>query len=215
MFDNDGFSLSPIQFFQMSLDCHRLKKPSFSLALTKSKFYEMPDTSSLMNEDSFAKLYMGWSKDGIELYISVEEPITRCSYPDVTDGDSIELFFDTRDLKTSGFNTRFCHHFFFLPEAIDGHISGEITKFRSEDAHELCQSDELKLKIKKSPTSYSLEIFIPSQCLQGYEPEQFDRLGFSYRINRAGGRPQEFSATSAEYQVEQQPSLWASLKLVD
>lgn len=215
MFDNDGFSLSPIQFFQMSVECHRLKNKFPSLSKVKGKFYEMPDTSALMNGSSFATVSMGWNFDGIEVYIVVEERITKCSYPDVSNGDSVELFFDTRDLKTSGHNTKFCHHFFFLPEAIDGHLTGEITKFRTEDAHELCSPDDLNVKVKKSATGYALEIFIPAQILHGFDPEQFDRMGFSYRINRAGDKPQEFSASSEEYQVEQQPSLWSSLKLVE
>lgn len=59
-----------------------------------------------------------------------------------------------------------------------------------------------------------MKIFIPSQCLYGYDPKQFDRLGFTYRINRAGGQPQHFSVISQEYQIDQQPSLWGSIKLV-
>jgi hypothetical protein len=58
-----------------------------------------------------------------------------------------------------------------------------------------------------------MKIFIPSQALYGYDVKQFDRLGFTYRINRTGGKPQHFSVNSQDYQIEQQPSLWSSISL--
>lgn len=213
MFEDLGFSLSPINFFQITADCHELKKDFPSLSKVKGEQYALPSTSALTNEETFATVFMGHSKNGIELFIVVEKPVTGCYYPDITKGDSVELFFDTRDVKTSGFNTKFCHHFFFLPEAVDGVMAGEITKFRTDDAHELCDPADLKLNVKKSSKGYSLEIFIPKQCLHGYDPDQFDKLGFTYRINREGDVPQHFSSITAEYQIEQQPSLWSSLKL--
>ena len=121
---------------------------------------------------------------------------------------------DTRDLKSAGFNTRFCHHFYFLAQAVEGQQAGEITHFRTEDRHPLCDSQALECQIKSSSKDYILQIFIPSQCLYGYDPKQFDRLGFTYRINRVGGHPQHFTVVSEEYQIDQQPSLWGSLRLV-
>jgi hypothetical protein len=144
----------------------------------------------------------------------VSQAFQRVTYPDIARGDSVELFFDTRDVKTSGFNTRFCHHFFFLPEAVDGHQAGEITRFRTEDIHELCDPKELKVKSQLKSNSYQMQIFIPAHCLHGYDSEQFDRLGFTYRINRPDGPSQHFSVVTDDYQVEQQPSLWSSVRLV-
>lgn len=213
MFDHEDFSLTPINFFQISADCLKLKGDFPSLLKAKSNQYALPDTTSLTNEENFATVFMGWNLDGIEVLIVIEKPVEHCHYPEVTKGDGVELFFDTRDVKTSGFNTKFCHHFYFLPEAVESHMKGEITKFRTEDAHELCDGDELMLKINKSAKGYSLQIFIPKQCLHGYDPDQFDRIGFTYRINRSGDEPQHFSTLSSEYQIEQQPSLWSSLKL--
>lgn len=214
MFDDEGFSLTPINFFQINLNCMELEKPFPSLIKGKGNKYLLPSTAALTDDETFATFFMGWSKNGIELLISVEKPVESCFYPTITKGDSVELFFDTRDVKTSGFNTKFCHHFYFLPEIVEGHKMGEITKFRTEDAHELTDSSELELKVKSSSKGYSLEIFIPKQCLHGYDPEQFSQLGFTYRMNRFHGEPQHFSAVTAEYQIEQQPSLWSSLTLV-
>lgn len=213
--DEESFSIAPINFFQLSALCKRLEGNTFPRLTTRNyQKYLLPDTSSLCAEEHFADIAMGWTGEGIEIMALVKEPFRQAFYPEVMRGDSIEVFLDTRDVKTSGFNTRFCHHFFFLPEAIEGRIAGEITRFRTEDAHELCDPNDLTVKTQLKNNSYFINIFIPNQSLHGYDPNQFDRLGFSYRINRAHGSSQHFSAISEEFQIEQQPSLWSSLKLV-
>jgi hypothetical protein len=210
--------LKPINFFQLALDCYRLpseSKKGEGFRLTEKNFdkYKLPSTAFLTGDDSFAEVALGWDTEGLEAFVKVDAPFVQASYPQVTAGDSVELFIDTRDIKTSGYNTRFCHHFFFLPEALEGRQAGELTRFRSEDAHELCSPNDLKVKGLLKKNNYSLQIFIPSSCLQGYDPEQYGRLGFNYRINHGGGS-QHFSAVTSEYQIEQQPSLWSSLKLI-
>lgn len=208
---------TPVNFFQLSAECHRLPdKPPIFPRLTKRNFqnYLLPDTSGLCAEESFASVAIGWQPDGLEFFITVDQPFQKAFYPDIQRGDSVELFIDTRDVKTAGFNTRFCHHFFFLAEGIEGHIAGEITRFRTEDVHPLCEAKDLKVNTLNLSGGYALNIFIPSHCLHGYDPEQFNRLGFAYRINRFHGFPQHFTVVTDEYQIDQQPSLWGSLKLV-
>jgi len=207
---SDAFSLNPVHFFAISCSCLQLtgqnRFPSFAL-------HQLPSTQPLTHEDSFSSLAMGWSEEGISLSIQVKGVPIRPRYPSIEQGDSVELFFDTRDLKTAGFNTRFCHHFFFLPQAVEGVFKGEKTHFRTEDSHPLCNPDDLECHTDVKKNRYLMKIFIPSQCLYGYDPMQFRRIGFTYRINRFGGEPQHFSVVSPEYQIEQQPSLWGSLQL--
>lgn len=206
--------LSPVNFFQINADCYQLPSGSFPTLSSTLKKYKLPDTSSLCAEEHFADLFIGWNEEGIEVLVQVSCPFQKASYPEITQGDSLELFIDTRDVKTSGYNTRFCHHLFFLPESIEGRQAGEITRFRTEDAHELCDFSKLVVNSQIKPSSYKINIFIPSQCLNGYDVNQFDRLGFTYRINRTHGSSQHFSVTTDDYQLEQQPSLWSSLKLI-
>lgn len=213
MFEETVVSLTPVNFFQIGFDCASVDAKAKN-GLQKSQRHLLPDTSALCNEEHFAKVWLGWHHDGLEAYAEVRQPVQKCSFPDFINGDSIELFIDTRDVKTSGFNTRFCHHFFFLPEAVDGRSAGEVTRFRTEDVHELCDPNELKVKSQLKSQSYHMQIFIPSHCLYGYDPDQFDRMGFTYRINRPDGSPQHFSVVSEDFQVEQQPSLWSSARLV-
>jgi len=210
-------AITPVNFFQLSLSCHYLepKKGFPNFQGRNRRRYTLPDSSPLCDERPFAELAMGWNPEGIEFFLIVDQPMERVSYPNLIRGDSLELFIDTRDVKTSGYNTRFCHHFFFLPEAVEGRVAGEITHFRTAEAHELCDPAELKMKADIRRNSYHLHAWIPRECLYGYDPEQFDRLGFSYRVNRPYLPPQHFSVVTQDYQMEQQPSLWSSVRLIE
>lgn len=210
MIENEAFFLNPVHFFALSCDCHYLsttQTPSFTHDL-------LPSSQGLTGEENFAKLAMGWHEEGIGVHLQVNQPATRSFYPELGRGDGIELFFDTRDLKSAGFNTRFCHHFFFLPQPVEGISKGEKTHFRTEDSHPLCDPQALHCQVQLRKKEYTMKIFIPAQCLYGYDPKQFDRIGFTYRMHRFGGAPQHFAAVSTDFQIEQQPSLWASIKLI-
>lgn len=208
---NEEFpGLAPVNFFRTSASLYQV----VSKQELDQKKYRLTNTSVLCGgEEHFAEVSAGWSQEGLYATVIINQPYHRSFYPDVTRGDSIEFFVDTRDVKTSGYNTRFCHHFYFLPEAVEGHHAGEVTRFRTEETHQHCEPHLLKVSTKLQKDHYAMEIFIPSECLYGYDPDQFDRLGFSYRINRPDGPSQHFSAVSDEYKIQEQPSLWSSLRL--
>ncbi len=193
-------SLSPVQFFALSWDCPHIKSD-----LRAGGEYRLPSTAELLGEEEFAELFLGWNEQKIALEIRVRGR---------SEGDSVELFFDTRDLKTKAQISKFCHHFVFTPDEKDGVFGREITRFRNEDIHRLCDPNSLIVDPISNDNSYTLRIQIPASCLFGYDPYQFQRLGFTYRINRAGQPPQHFAVSSEEFAIEQQPSLWATLKLI-
>lgn len=216
MVEEEFPGLAPINFMQILGECHYFEGMNLpDPASKKGALYRLPPSSAFCDEELFTDFAIAWSKEGLAVHVIVKQPLTRSMYPEILKGDSVELFIDTRDVKTSGYNTRFCHHFFFLPETIEGHLAGEITRFRTEDSHSHCDPTLLKVKTTTHRQGYSLDIFIPSECLNGYDPVQFSRLGFSYRINRPNGSPQHFSVITDEYRrIEEQPSLWSSLRLI-
>jgi len=199
----------PIDFFSPQVDLLPSEKG------TLKKKHTLPDFSNLLAEDRFADVAMGWEKKGLLFSISVHQPFADAFYPDFHKGDSIELFLDTRDLKTAGFLTRFCHHFVILPKPVEGILAQEITAFRTDDRHELCDPTLIEVKGEFGKRSYTLRIFIPAECLHGFDPSSFDRLGFSYRINRVGGDPQHFALSSDYFSIEKEPSLWSSAVFKD
>jgi len=201
----------PLDFFSLSLDISYVEKNATKQALKKK--YQLPDFSDFLFEDPFAKVFMGWSYDGLVLTVQVDKPFEECFFPEVRKGDSVEFFLDMRDLKSTGFLTRFCHHFVITAQPIDGVLAQEVTVFRSDEKHDLCDSQLIEVETVFHKRSYDLKIFIPTECLYGYDPLSFDRVGFSYRINRFGGRPQHFVVSSDYLNIENQPSLWSSMHM--
>jgi hypothetical protein len=61
--------------------------------------------------------------------------------------------------------------------------------------------------------SYEMEIEIPATCLEGYDPKNFNRMGFTYRINRQGGDPQHFALSSDYLVVEKESKRWSTVNL--
>lgn len=200
-------SLSPLSFFKLSQKILRAEKiPS---GIGKGKF-ELLKTAELLGEEGFADIKMAWNREGLLFEIQVNKPFEDCFYPDFRKGDSVELFIDTRDLKTAGFFHKFCHHFLFLPQPVSQVQAQEISRFRTEEAHPLCDFSDLSVETKFTGKNFSLFIKVSKEALFGFEPGVFHRIGFTYRINRPTKPSQHFTLSS---QIENHPALWASLSL--
>ncbi len=198
----------PIDFF--SLECEVPHFKSFSKKIEK---HPLPDTTFLLHEEVFATISLGWNEEGILGFVEVKKPFEEARYPEVKEGDSIELFIDTRNIKSAGYATRFCHHIVILPMPCNGIECKELTRFRSEDSHPVTETLECEIKTQLLKHSYTVQFFLPEKVLCGYEPLSCPDIGFTYRINRLKGKPQHFSVSSLYYSIEQQPSLWATLHL--
>jgi len=204
-------SLCPVQFFGISADCLFLGKGS----IKADKRFLLSSTTDLLDEEQFADVYAAWNFEKLFFLIDVHVPFQTLGDGDIRKGDSVELFIDTRDLKSKGTISRFCHHFVFYPAELQGFYGREATRFRNEDVHRLCHPEDLNVVPKVKAKSYSLEIEIPAQCLIGFDPMTFPRLGFTYRINRTDAPPQHFAVSSEEFVIEQHPATWGTLKLIE
>jgi len=207
--NEEELNLSPVNFVEIKLIGHYHK----GKALPTLGRYKLPDLSALVGDESFADVGFAWNEEGLIFRFEVKIPFEVALYPDIQESDTVEVFIDTRDVKTSGFATKFCHHFYFSAEEVDGKMGAEISRFRTDDSHPLSDHNDLIIKSKISNSSYTIDAFIPAMSLFGYEPHDFKRIGFTYRINRRGDTPQEFSVKTEEFRIEEQPSLWASINL--
>jgi hypothetical protein len=208
--------IQPIHFFAIGANCHYYGGKKESSLPAK---YQCPDLFSHFYEETpFAKLFLGWSEKGLFCTFQTLSSFGNVHFPDTRSGDAIELFIDTRDAKKSGPITRFCHHFCILPEPFENESqliqALEITRFRGSDVRPLADSSLIFVESEKKIRGREVRIFLPREVLYGYDPSQFERLGFSYRINRSTGLPQYFSVSGEEVALESHPSFWASLNLV-
>lgn len=202
-------SILPIQFVQLSIPIPYGKKIPSTLLARK---FRLPDTSLFLDEERFSELFMAWNEEGLIIKVHLDQPFQEALYPDYQASDSIELFIDTRDLE-AGSPTRFCHHFLILPESVEGIMAQELTRFRAEEARSLANPELICVTTEQNKLKYQVQIEIAKEALYGFDPASFNRLGFTYRINRRGGKPQHFALSSREYTIERQPDLFATLIL--
>lgn len=207
----DALNIPPIHAFALDVECPKLLCPFSKKKLLKK--HKLPSTADLCQEESFANVSMGWSEEGIFVSATICKPFQKASLSDVKRGDGLELFFDTRDVKNAGFNHRFCHHFVFLPKEGGDVAASEVTRFRTEDSHELCSEKSLQSGVEFQEKSYTIDAWISKKCLHGFDPE-FGRMGFTYRINRLQGPPQHFCLHSADLSIEYHPSLWSTVRFI-
>ncbi len=205
-------SLSPAFFFNVRCPLARIEEKK---SLERQRF-KLPHYDWLLDEASFADVYMGWDPKRVVFAFDVHKPFEEARYPQFEDGDSVEIFIDTRDMKEATYAHRFCHHFVFLPAEVQGVRALEITRLRADDKRPLCDPEEIGVDVEFGKKSYTMRIELPASCLYGFDPAAFDRLGFTYKINRAtgpNGRTQHFSVSSRSCGLAQFPALWASMSL--
>lgn len=173
----------------------------------------LPEISGLLSENSLGSVALGWSREGVYGTVSVRYPVEECCFPDYRKGDAFELFLDTRDNKRAGAVHRFCHAFVFFPSEIQGVHACEVTKFRAEDTHPLCDPSDLTVSTQFTKKGYELTFCVRAGALHGYDPEQFPSLGFAYRIHAKGKQPENFPLSDRYFDPLQHPAFWASLVL--
>src|SRR3990167_5417891 len=161
-------ALSPVQFFGLSSDCLYLKG-----SIKPEKSHLLPSAADLLDEEVFADVYAGWNVDKLSFYVAVHQPFQKVGEGDFRRGDSIELFIDTRDLKTKGGISRSCHHFVFFPIQVQNFYGREITRFRGDDLHRLSHPEDLSTAVQLFDDSYHMQISLSASSLHGYDPVSF------------------------------------------
>lgn len=210
MKDFENFpNIKLLNFFDVGIELEKY----LSKAKLLSKKYLLNSFSSLLNEEEFAKVYMAYDLKGLYFIFDIKTPFTKAFFPEYLRGDSIEIFIDTRSLKTKGYITKFCHHFVFFAEDIKSYKAREITRFRADDMHTLADPKDLKVESFIHPKSYMLDIFIPASSLTGFNPLEINYFSFTYKINRYQMPAQNFCLSSLEHNIEKSPHLWAKMNL--
>jgi len=190
-----------LDFLDLHFDIHSINKKT-SL---DSKKYQLPNVSDYIETEKFCKVFVGWSSDAMHFQF--------VSSRGFGNGDKIHLGIDTRDLKSALILHRFCH--LFEANVQDkGHLFFEKTRFRRpDDAHELCSSSLLKIEKEEGIRKQSIRLEIPKNCLHGFDPNRFDRLGFFYVVEKKMGARQDFCMSYQVWNVFDAPGLWQTLHL--
>ncbi len=215
-----GLRLPARAFFSYSVRCPYLaRRPTIDGNLHEWPVSTcLPDLMAIEGGDSFAELRVGWDEAGLYCGVSVPDKTRyRIDPRNWAAGDCLELWIDTRDLKDVHRAHRYCHHFYFLPggSGSDGRqpIGRQASIEHAREQAPPCPEELIRLGLRRLKRSYQLEIWLPSAGLNGFEPDEFSRLGFTYLLHDCQHGKQSWSA-GPELPVATDPSLWGTLELV-
>ena len=176
--------------------------------------YRLPNLAVLDGQEQFAEFYASWNVDGLYFAVDVKKAPALEVQPDrPLRGDGLQIWVDTRDVRDAHRGSRYCHHFFVLPGKGSRKTVGGQVRLRRARAHsKLCQPDELQVACRKKRSGYSLEVHLPVSTLTGFDPEENNRLGFTYLLrDRKLGR--QYWTADEPLPVSYDPSLWGTLVL--
>ena len=180
----------------------------------------LPDLSDLDGARPFGGLRAAWNAEGIgfSVRVSGKKMPMACDPREPAESDGLQLWIDTRPTQTIHRASRFCHYFCVLPQGA-GRRGDDAAAFQlpialaREDAPQ-ARPENLRASCSRSSDGYLLETWIAAEALHGFEPESNPRLGFYYCL-RDAELGEQFLSVGRELPFAHDPSLWATLELVE
>lgn len=183
----------------------------------------LPEISTLDNKPSWADVRIAWNPGG--LAIQVETAKSTAPSPIATGEEEAEgmhglqVWIDTRDTRNVSRATRFCHR--FSARLVRGNarsaLGVEVTQrpiARAVADAPICRPEILSARAERLKQGWRIELFLPAEALQGFDPETNRRLGFAYQVTDYD-REDQFLGVGREFPVGENPSLWTTLELRD
>lgn len=214
-----GLNIPHRSFFSFSFPCrYRQEEPAIDGNLKDwDDSYLVPDLTSVDGEKPFAPLYMAWDERGIWFAWQVKGKTRYKIDPrNYWRGDCLEVWIDTRDLKGAGRANRYCHHFYFLPGGSGpggrGPIARHTTVDRAREQAPPCPEGSIDVGLRRLKRSYQMEVRLPAEGLNGFQPGEFDRLGFNYVLHDIEHGSQSWSIGRAP-PLGNDPGNWGTVEL--
>ena len=177
-------------FFSFSFPClYRQEAPIIDGNLKDwDDSYLVPDLMSVDGERPFAPVYMAWNEQGLYFGWQVKGKSSYKIDPrNYWRADCLEVWIDTRDLKGAGRANRYCHHFYFLPGGSGpggrAPIARQTTVDRAREQAPPCPEESIDAGLRRLKRSYQMEVHLPAEGLNGFQPGEFDRLGLNYVLH--------------------------------
>lgn len=194
----------------------------------------LPRLGEIDGQSDFADVWACWNESGLAIACRVagkRKPLI-CNPRSFWTGDNLRLCTDMRDTRNNKRASRYCQQFYFLPQGggPKGHdpVAG-VNKFQRarEDAPPIPveriqiasqvglphphQSRDRKGAGKRNDhtAGYTLEAFISTECLIGFDPAEHPRIGFYY-ILEDGDHGQQYLTVGDDLLWNVDPSTWAT-----
>jgi hypothetical protein len=215
-------SLLPHRFlFRVAYPCRYVKKMPRE---DDDDLLDLPEACRIDNfagmdgQRNFADLRLAWNELGLGVQAEVhgkEQPAQGdAGRPRGSDG--LTLWLDTRDARASHRASRYCHQFHFLPTGggpdRDEPVFVQTKINRASQDAPLAPASAVAFRCRSTSGGYSLEAFLPAAVLNGFDPEQNRRLGFTYAVRDAEIGEQVLTV-GPDFPYWEDPSLWSVLEL--
>ena len=203
--------------FSQSLEKTR-SKWSDETGIKLTERHDLGTFNDLTGKKQFADLKMGWNANGIYVHLRVHGKTqsiwARTQKPE--DSDGLQIWIDTRDTHMIHRATQYCHWFVLLPVGAGKGFTQPSARMlpinRAKQHPNPIIPDAIRVKGAIKRDGYELQAFIPSDALTGFNPDEYQRLGFFYKVTDRELGTQHFSLGN-DYPVTEDPSLWGSLTL--
>ena len=180
----------------------------------------LSDLQQLDDGTRWAEVRAGWNSQGVGLTVIAEGFSPQQLAERRPEGFAVAHFWiDTRDTRNVSRATRFCHKFVVRLERGEsrGRLNATVTQrpiARAIADAPIARCDQVPVRTELSKTGWQLELFLPGQVLNGFDPETNRRLGFAYQIADQI-REDQFLGIGRDFPVGDNPSLWSTLELRD
>lgn len=204
-------------FFSCSFACPRRTIAVDGVLGEWDETCRLPGLMGVEGREEFAQVQVAWNERGLCLGLQVKGKTRYKLDPkNYWQGDCLEVWVDTRDLKDSRRATRYCHHFYVLPggRGKDGltPIARQVPIDRAREQAPPCPEDSIEVGLRRLKRGYQLELCLPAAGLNGYQPQEFNRLGFNYVLHDTELGSQSWTADRDQ---STDPGSWGTLELGD
>ena len=175
----------------------------------------LPRLCELEGTAAYGDVYVMWDRAGLYVGLFVDAKTSVIgNRRNLRDGDALVVWIDTRDVHNVHRASRFCHGFVAIPQggAKGASVAWQYGIQRATGKAPIAPESKLKTTRKITKTSYCLTLAIPADALNGYDPAEFPRLGFTYLIFDHEHREQTWSSP-IDMPYSTDPSLWGTLEL--
>jgi hypothetical protein len=190
-----------------------------------SESYRLPDLSLLeLSTGEFASrplatdFRVGWNERGLlfAVIVSGKKQSLWCKSASPNESDGIHVYIDTRDVKDIHRATRFCHRLIFLPTINDGSRPEPCAFWfpihRAKAHPNPIDAKKIKLTNRFFTGGYELKFFIPQDVLTGFDPIEYQSMGFHFAVqDRELGN--KYFIVEPPFPYDHDPSLWGTLLL--
>jgi hypothetical protein len=209
--------------FRYRIPCRKVESKSKARTpkpVDLDESYRLPHFGEFESQYQFADMRIGWGEKGVYITLIVKgrQLPLECRETAILDSDSLYVWLDTRDTHDVHRATRFCHWFVLLPAGAGAKknkpVANPVKINRAREVSPAFNRAKIGIESEVTKTGYKINALIPAASLNGWDPNEHHNLGFNFMVNDSELGYQTL-ALGPDMPIEEDPSLWHTLHLVD